>query len=136
VAGFPRYYPLKDPLAGQRLLNTILFYVSAYCCEIAAYTIMGNHYHLILFIKEFTKLSRSELKSRANLLYGNRTELKTHSWSDEAWDQFNRKLFDLSALMQHINGEYAKWFNKQFDRRGHLWVDRYKNPEFFDLRAF
>jgi len=135
VAGSPRYYPLQNRVAQQKLLNTILFYVSAYCCELAAHIIMGNHYHLILFIEEFKELSRSELESRAKLLYGNRAELKTHSWSDEAWNQFNCKLFDLSALMQHINAEYAKWFNKHFDRRGHFWADRYKNPELLDQRA-
>jgi hypothetical protein len=68
-------------------------------------------------------------------MFGRRADLKTATWTDEAWEKFNRKLFDLSALMQHINGEYAKWFNQQFNRRGHLWADRYKNPELLDLRS-
>jgi hypothetical protein len=37
--------------------------------------------------------------------------------------------------MQHINGEYAKWFNRRFGRRGHLWADRFQNPELLDRKA-
>lgn len=135
VAGPPRYFPLKYRNASRRLLETIRYYVRAYCCEMAAYKIMGNHYHLILFFEEYRQLSRLELQSRARLVYGRRAELRTGPWSEEAWQQFNRKLFDLSALMQHINGEYAKWFNQTFNRRGHFWADRFKNPELLDQEA-
>jgi hypothetical protein len=37
--------------------------------------------------------------------------------------------------MQQINGRYATWFNRKYDRRGPLWSDRFKNPELLDLNA-
>ena len=135
VAGSPRYFPLHYRNASKKLLEILLYYVRAYCCEMAAYKIMGNHYHIILFFEQYRRLSRPQLQNRAHLLYGRRAELKTGAWTDEAWNQFNHKLFDLSAMMQHINGEYAKWFNKHFNRRGHFWADRYKNPELLDREA-
>jgi hypothetical protein len=38
-------------------------------------------------------------------------------------------------MMQHINGEFSKWFNRRHGRRGHFWADRFKNPELLDLEA-
>jgi REP element-mobilizing transposase RayT len=135
VAGSPRYFPLHKRQAKRQLLETIRYYVHAYCCQLAAYCILGNHYHLILFCENFRPLSLPELQQRARQLYGSRFEEKTANWSPQDWDRFNRKLFDVSALMQHINGEYAKWFNRRFNRRGHFWADRFKNPELLDQRA-
>ena len=37
--------------------------------------------------------------------------------------------------MANVNGFYAKWFNRRFGRRGHLWGDRFKNPELLGLEA-
>jgi len=76
-----------------------------------------------------------QLRERAKLLYGNRYQLKTENWSDAAWEKFNRRLFDISFLMQQINGRYGTWFNRRFGRRGHFWGDRFKNPELLSLPA-
>lgn len=135
VAGFKDFFPLADPTARQKLLELIHHYARAYCCILVSFEIMGSHYHFILWMEKFRRLSRKELRRRAYLLWGEKAELKTASWSDEAWERFNRKLFDLSALMQHINGEYAKWYNRTYDRRGHFWGDRFFNPELLDLAA-
>ena len=135
VAGFPHYYPLQFRGATPQLLDTIGCYVGGYCCQLAGYEIMGNHYHLILFVESFRTLTMEQLQQRAGLVYGKRARLKTAHWSSREWLRFNRKLFDISALMQHINGEYAKWFNRRFERRGHLWADRFKNPELLDQKA-
>jgi len=37
--------------------------------------------------------------------------------------------------MQHVNGEFSKWYNHRYSRRGHFWADRFKNPELLDARA-
>jgi hypothetical protein len=37
--------------------------------------------------------------------------------------------------MQQINGRYGKWFNRSFNRLGHFWSDRFKNPELLDLAS-
>jgi hypothetical protein len=37
--------------------------------------------------------------------------------------------------MQHVNGEFSKWFNRRFHRRGPFWADRFKNSELLDLDA-
>ena len=135
VAGSRSFYPLQQPEARQKLIDMLYLYVQVYCCVLVSFEIMGSHYHFILWMQKFRRLSRRELERRAFLLWGSRAKLKTASWSDEKWTQFNRKLFDLSAFMQHLNGEYAKWYNRRYDRRGHFWADRFKNPQLLGLRA-
>ena len=135
VAGSRNFFPLMKPEARRKLIDLIQFYLQVYACILVSFEIMGSHYHLILWMDEFRPLSRQELKRRADLLWGEKAEPKTAAWSDAAWERFNRKLFDLSALMQHLNGEYAKWYNRRYDRHGHFWGDRFKNPQLLDLGA-
>ncbi len=135
VAGAPHFRPLEQWEPWKQLLSMIDQYTQAYCCVLVSFEIMGTHYHLILWMEKFRHLSREELKRRAFRLWGHKAELKTANWGKEAWDRFNRRLFDLSALMQHLNGEYAKWYNRTYDRHGHFWGDRFKNPELLDLDA-
>jgi hypothetical protein len=37
--------------------------------------------------------------------------------------------------MQNIQGEFAKWYNRRYGRRGHFWADRFKSSELLDLEA-
>ena len=135
VAGAPDYYPLEDQNAAEKLLWMIQFFIEVYCCQLVAFEIMGNHYHFIIFMEKLGSLARNELVKRAKKLYGNRYKIHTAKWSDENWEKFNRKLFDVSSLLQQINGRYAVWFNRNFNRRGHFWSDRFKNPELLDLAS-
>lgn len=135
VAGRPNDYPLDKPEARQKLIDLLDFFTRVYCCVLVSFEIMGSHYHVIVWMRKFCRLSREELQRRAWLLWGEKAERRTAGWSEEAWAGFNRKLFDLSALMQHVNGEYAKWHNRRYGRRGHFWADRFKNPELLDLAA-
>lgn len=135
VAGAPDFYPFMDKPARRRLRRIIRHYVRIYATSLLAFQIMGSHYHAVLWMRCFTLLARQELERRARLLWGDRMAQRTRHWSDADWERFNRKLFDLSALMQHINGEFAKWYNQRYHRRGHFWADRYKNPQLMDAPA-
>lgn len=135
VAGAPEDYPLQEPEARDRLIELVEFFVQVYSCVLVSFAIMGSHYHLILWMEQFRVLEREELERRARLLWGEKAQRKTAGWSAQAWERFNRKLFDLSALMQHVNGEYAKWHNQRYGRRGHFWGDRFKNLELLDRAA-
>jgi hypothetical protein len=86
-------------------------------------------------MEAFRELSRTELIEKAKQLYGKRFEINTSLWQDSDWEAFNHRLFDLSYLMQQINGRYGASFNRKFSRRGSLWSTRFKNPELLDLQA-
>ena len=46
VAGRPDWFPLEDGQARRKFLDMMLFYVDVYRCRVAAFQIIGNHFHL------------------------------------------------------------------------------------------
>ena len=135
VAGSPRFFPFKKRYVARKFVSLFEFYLNLYFCRLAAFQLMGNHYHAVVHFERFRELHRQELEKLARLRFGRRWLLRTRSWSKSNWRQFNRDLFDVSKMMQHINGEFSKWFNQRHGRRGHFWADRFKNPELLDLKA-
>ena len=135
VAGDPRYFPFRKRAAARKFLSLFEFYLQLYFCRLASFELMDTHYHSIVYFEQFRELPGDELEDRARLRFGRRWRLKTRHWNDSHWEQFNRNLFDVSCFMQHVNGEFSKWFNRRYGRRGHFWADRYKNPELLDLEA-
>jgi hypothetical protein len=119
----------------RKFLSIFEQYLKLYFCELAAFELMWNHFHAVLFFEQFRRLCRGELEDRARLRFGRLWKIKTRSWKDSDWEQFNRDLFDVSCFMHHVKGEFAKWFNRRYGRRGPFWADRFKNPELLDLEA-
>ena len=120
VAGRTDWFPLEDHQARSKFLDMMLFYVHAYRCRLAAFQIMGNHFHFIVHFEKPRPLSREELRESAHKLYGRQAEAKTACWTDAQWEAFNQRLFDVSKLMANLDGLYARWFNLKFARRGHF----------------
>ena len=108
VAGSPRFFPLQSPLARRKLTETIRFYVSAYRCRMFAFEVLDNHYHLIVHFEKFRELTRLQLERAAAGLYGKRWKTKTKGWDWGRWLVFNRRRFDVSSMMQHINGGHCQ----------------------------
>jgi hypothetical protein len=48
-------------------------------------------------------------------------------WTDEQWERFRQRLFDVSELMRNIQAAFARWYNRTYDRRGRFWADRFKS---------
>ncbi len=93
VAGRADWFPFEDHQARSKLLDMMLFYVDAYRCRLAAFQIMGNHFHFIVHFEKPRTLSREELKESAHKLYGRQAEEKTDGWTDAQWEAFNQRLF-------------------------------------------
>lgn len=86
---------------------------------------MGNHYHLLCRMKPFREMSREELLEKAKLFYPNTWE-QTDLWSDEKWEKFNHRMFDISEYVKSFQMSFSKWYNRNFKRRGRVWADRFK----------
>ena len=128
-------FPFKDqPEAKENLIRFLLYYGEAYRCEITTYAVMDNHFHFILRMDSYEELSQNDLLEAAKKFYPN-TWKQTNGWGDDNWEQFNRRLFNVSDLMRNILQGFTKWYNKSYERRGRLWADRFKSTLLFGEEA-
>jgi hypothetical protein len=55
------------------------------------------------------------------------SQSQIEGWSEEEWEHFRQRLFDVSELMRNIQSSFARWYNRSYDRRGRFWADRFKS---------
>jgi putative transposase len=127
LAGEPGCYPLQQSGAREMFLEILLFYARFYFCRLVAYSIMGNHYHLVAQFEAFRVLTREQLRNIAKTLYAGRLYKPYLFWSSKQWGKFNRRLFDVSEFMRNVESDYARRHNRKFGRKGQLWADRFKS---------
>jgi len=136
IAGHRGEYPLLEGIARRRLIETIKHFSTIYFCDVAAFSVMGNHYHLVLKFEAEREIGREELRARARVMYPGKTaEQRIEGWSEEEWEHYRRRLFDVSEYMRNIQAAFARWYNRSFDRRGRFWADRFKSTVLGDARA-
>ena len=134
IAGHKDSYPLMKSLCQRRMTDLIRFLCGVYCCEIAAFCVMGNHYHMVVKFNKFKRLGKEELYRRALQLYP-KSGKYLRLWRDGKWEQFNRRIYDLSEYMRNLQASFARWYNKTYERRGRFWGDRFKSVLLEDSRA-
>jgi REP-associated tyrosine transposase len=121
-------YPLQNQATKMKLMSIFQLYAAAYCCRLATFCIMGNHYHVVLEFEAPGRLSQKELKRRATLLYpGASGEEKLNYWGDIDWIRFNQRLHNLSDFMKDIQQTFSRWYNRKHNRKGHFWAERFKS---------
>jgi REP element-mobilizing transposase RayT len=134
AAEFVGKYPFEREGAWRKLTSFVRHYTEAYFCQVSAYTWMGNHSHMVVHFEAPREVEREELFRRALLLHPGKKKLFDR-WQDEAWEHFRCRLFDVSELMRNIQGEFGKWFNWRFERRGHFWSERFQSSLLADEDA-
>ena len=132
TAGVQGEYPLASRRYRRKMLDVIERYASVYCCRVAGFCVMGNHYHLVVFFEERRAMSPRELRERASRLYPAKD---LDAWPAHKWERFERRLFDVSELMRNVQGAYARWFNSRHERRGRFWAERFKSTLLEDALA-
>ncbi len=136
IAGHRGEYPLSEALPRRRLVEIIRHYASIYFCEVAAFCVMGNHYHLVVRFEGKRDVSREELEARAQAMYpGKRGRELTGLWGDVEWERYRERLFDVSELMRNVQAAFARWYNRTYDRRGRFWASRFKSVVLGEERA-
>ena len=93
------------------------------------FSVMGNHYHLMIWMEEKRPMTRDELTKRAEILYD---DTVLGGWMKAKRERFEERIFDVSELMRSVQSSVARWFNHTFGRRGRFWADRFKSTLFED----
>ena len=117
-------FPLESEVCKSKLISLIEFYSKPYFCEVAGFNALGNHYHLVIHFEAARPLGEQQRWERALMLY---PEKRIRRWNEADWTRFEKRLFNVSELMRNIQGSFATWYNKHFDRKGRFWGDRFKS---------
>jgi REP element-mobilizing transposase RayT len=110
-------------------------------CRVLTYCVMSNHFHVLLEVPPLPEGGISDellLKRLAGLyseafVYGVAQELvSARKDGDEAMvaeihARFTYRMHDLSEFMKTLLQRFTRWFNREHNRRGTLWEERYKS---------
>ena len=132
----------------QWVVERMHYLASLFNIDICAYSIMSNHYHLVLHVDEILNenLSNEEVCKRWCQLYSkpvlierwqseqatSETENKTALDIIEGW---RGRLADISWFMRCLNEFIARKANKEDDCSGRFWEGRFKSQALLDEDA-
>ena len=103
--------------------------------EVLTYALMSNHFHALCEEPERRELTDEELLDRIEAYYGygkrKAVAKKLSSYGpaakEELRNSYLKRMFDVSIFMKELKGLFAQWFNREEDRHGVLWSERFKS---------
>jgi len=123
--------------AAKRKLVDLLFPLARFCgVEVLTYCMMSNHFHLLVRIPTQGPLSDQTLLARAEGFYGRdgllpslaRLELqRSGRIGEHLRHTLSSRMGDVSAFMKEFKQRFSRWFNRQSDRFGTLWAERFSS---------
>ncbi len=115
--GFPLGDVEKDFLVDLiRRMSKIFF------TEVFGFSIMGNHFHLLLRMLPEKSVSDDEVKKRYALLYG-----QEKICMDGQLPFLKHKWTSLSEFGKELKQTFSRFYNKRHGRRGFFWGGRFKS---------
>ena len=109
----------------EYLLGLIRGLSSVYLVEVFGFCIMGNHFHLLVRMKEHGSYSDEEIKGRLEAYYKNRDDNRVIT--DGQIPYLRRKLSNLSEYVKELKQRFARYYNKRHGREGFFWNGRFKS---------
>ena len=114
--------------------------VAEFCeVRVLTYTILSNHWHVLIHVPERREVSDEELIKKLQLLYEKplvseiARQLKDYrehgddKWAEELKARYTYRMFDLSEFMKMLKQRYTQWHNRRISRKGTLWEERFKS---------
>ena len=107
--------------------------------NILTYSIMTNHFHILVEVPERQEVSDRELIRRVHRIYSKpfarelERELKDlrEAGSDDQAEalkaKFTYRMFDISEFMKSLKQRFTQWYNRRAGRKGTLWEERFKS---------
>ncbi len=139
------YHCISRVVGGQRLLGPLereklremLWQQAAFSgVEIITYCLMANHIHVLVRVgAEFTATD-AQLVERALQFYGKKSlyaEMlskaikKKGVLPEDLREGLRERMGDVSAFMKELKQRFSKWYNRQQNRYGTLWAERFKS---------
>jgi REP element-mobilizing transposase RayT len=114
--------------------------VEGFCgVTILTYSVMGNHFHILVYVPEREEITDDELIRRMRILYSKnlvdeyQAELKEarvqghEAYARHLRNKYLYRMYDVSQFMKTLKQRFSMWYNRNNDRRGTLWEERFKS---------
>jgi putative transposase len=143
------YHCMSRTVNGERVLDDLareilrkqLWQVADFCgVQILTYTILSNHFHVLVRVPQKQLPADTELLRRYQILYPRPTkyqcarleaiqvQLATDGPEARAWRRRQVALMgDVSQFMKLVKQRFSVWFNRSHQRYGTLWSERFKS---------
>ncbi len=130
---------LDDP--AKAILRKQMWQIADFCgVKVLTYTILSNHFHVLVKVPQATNISDAELLRRYCVLYPKPTRFQearlevVRTWlqnGDPLGDAWRRRqlalMGDVSQFMKLLKQRFSVWFNRTHQRFGTLWAERFKS---------
>ena len=113
--------PFKD-VDKDKLLSIIRRYSKLYFVEILGFSLMSNHFHLVVRMLPQDKITTDELKKRLQAHYNMDLDVPEGRIS-----YYKEKLSSLANFMKEIKQSFSVYYNRKTRRKGTLWGERFKS---------
>ena len=148
LCGEDRYSGQSFEHRRQWMVDRIRYLTDVFCIEVCAYTIMSNHYHLVLYVneEELASCSDSEICDRWSKIYSlsptvlrwKKGELSSDIQKEVALEviaEWRKRLSNISWFMRCLNEFIAVKANKEDKCKGRFWEGRFKSQALLDEKA-
>ena len=119
----------KNQEEKDRFFNILDTLLNAFFVTLIGVKLQINHFHLIFKIQIPENLTDEELEKRFKILYPNR------KYNPLLKGKLIERLGDLSQFMKALQERFAKQYNKDHERYGHVWAGRFGSNILADEEA-
>lgn len=106
--------------------------------QVLTYSLMGNHFHLLLLVPSQTALEQHQLVSRVKRFYAENSRLlrylerlmkdsRNTPAVNDFCDKMRARMGDVSVFVKELKESFSRWYNKLAGRQGTLWEGRFRS---------
>jgi len=127
---------LFGPAEKERLREMLWQQAEFSRLAIVTYCVMSNHVHVLLRVPGEVAVTDAELIAGAAAFYGKESPQvqtlhqafkKRRALPQDLRAGLEERLGDVSAFMKEFKQRFSKWFNRERNRFGTLWAERFKS---------
>jgi len=98
-----------------------------YFVKVMGFSVMGNHFHLVVRMKSGEGISDDEIRQRFDYYYYKDTKKTDKVVAEGQIPYLRQKWSDLSEYVKDIKQRFSRYYNKKNNRKGYFWSDRFKS---------
>ena len=98
-----------------------------YFVEILGYTIMGNHFHVVVKMKIGETVTDEQIAQRFAIYYPKEGKDPQRQFSEGQIPYFRDKWGNLSEYVKDLKQRFTRYYNKKQGKKGYFWSDRFKS---------